>query len=215
MFLHKTNFLLRTLFPRYQWRVRTPEKVIYLTFDDGPIPEVTEFVLETLHQFDAKATFFCIGDNVRKNPGIFGMVQKNGHSIGNHTFNHLNGWKTDDEPYLANFHRCQDQLGVPTRLFRPPYGRLKSSQGTEVLKTHDVVMWDVLTGDFSLSLQPEVILQKTLKYTESGSIVLFHDSIKAWPRMSYALPRVLSHFSELGYRFDGLPQTSGLRTPVL
>lgn len=214
MFLHKTNFLLRAAFPRYEWRVRTSEKVIYLTFDDGPIPEVTEFVLETLQNHQAKATFFCIGDNVKKHPGIFELVQKAGHSIGNHTFNHLNGWKTDDIPYLDNFHQCQKQLGIPTRLFRPPYGRMKKSQGTEVLKTHDVIMWDVLTGDFSLSLQPEVILQKTLKYTESGSIILFHDSIKAWPRMSYALPRVLSHFLELGYRFDRLPQTSGFRTPV-
>ncbi|MFC5408194.1 polysaccharide deacetylase family protein [Larkinella bovis] len=207
MFLHKTNFLLRTLFPRYQWRVSTPEKVIYLTFDDGPIPEVTEFVIDTLKQFQARATFFCIGDNVRKHPGIFQRVQQEGHSIGNHTFNHLNGWKTDDASYLANFRQCQQQLGIPTRLFRPPYGRMKRSQGTEILKSHDVIMWDVLTGDFSQSLKPDVILQKTLNYTEPGSIVLFHDSIKAWPRMSYTLPRTLAHFSEKGYRFESLPQT--------
>ncbi|GAB3901471.1 polysaccharide deacetylase family protein [Larkinella knui] len=212
MFLHKTNFLLRALYPRFKWRVRTQEKIIYLTFDDGPIPEVTEFVLQTLQKFQAKATFFCIGDNVRKHPGIFNLVQQAGHSVGNHTFNHMNGWKTEDEPYLENFRQCQQQLGTATRLFRPPYGRLKRSQGTEVLKTHDVIMWDVLTGDFSLSLQPEVVLQKTLKHTEPGSIILFHDSIKAWPRMSYALPRVLAHFSDLGYRFDGLPQTAGLKT---
>ncbi|MGA0558170.1 polysaccharide deacetylase family protein [Larkinella sp. VNQ87] len=208
MFLYKTNFLLRTVFPRYQWRVRTTEKVIYLTFDDGPIPEVTEFVLETLEKYGAKATFFCIGDNVRKHPGVFRRVQQGGHSIGNHTFNHLNGWKTDDSPYLDNFRQCQQQLGLPTRLFRPPYGRMKRSQATEVLKTHDVIMWDVLTGDFSLSLTPDVVLAKTLKYTESGSIVLFHDSIKAWPRMSHALPHVLDHFSTRGYRFEALPQTT-------
>ncbi|GAB3339364.1 polysaccharide deacetylase family protein [Larkinella ripae] len=208
MFLHKTNFLLRTLFPRYQWRVRTPEKIIYLTFDDGPIPEVTEFVLETLQNHQAKATFFCIGDNIRKHPAVFQAVKMGGHSIGNHTFNHLNGWKTADEPYLENFRQCQQQLGVPTRLFRPPYGRMKRSQGSEILKTHDVIMWDVLTGDFSSELTPEVILQKTLKHIEPGSIVLFHDSLKAWPRMNYVLPRVLSHFSEKGYRFDGLPQIS-------
>jgi peptidoglycan/xylan/chitin deacetylase (PgdA/CDA1 family) len=214
MFLHKTNFLLRAFYPRFAWRVPTREKVIYLTFDDGPIPDVTEFVLETLQNHQAKATFFCIGDNVKKHPGIFQQVHQAGHSIGNHTFNHLNGWKTEDEPYLENIRKCQQQLGQPTRLFRPPYGRLKRSQGHEVLKTHDVIMWDVLTGDFSLSLQPEVVLQKTLKYTEPGSIILFHDSLKAWPRMSYALPRVISHFSERGYRFDGLPQTSGFRTSV-
>lgn len=210
MFLHKTNFLLRALFPRYTWRVPTREKVIYLTFDDGPIPEVTEFVLETLQQHQAKATFFCIGDNVRKHPGIFQRVQTGGHSIGNHTFNHLNGWKTEDQPYLENVRQCQQELGVSTRLFRPPYGRARRSQAAEILKTHDVIMWDVLTGDFSQSLTPEVILQKTLKYTEPGSILLFHDSIKAWPRMSYALPRVLDYFSEQGYRFERLPQT----TPV-
>lgn len=210
MFIHKTNFLLRALFPRYQWRVLTPEKVIYLTFDDGPIPDVTEFVLETLQQYRAQATFFCIGDNVRKHPKIFNRVQQAGHSIGNHTFNHLNGWKTEDEPYLDNFRQCQQQLGIPTRLFRPPYGRMKRSQGTEVLKTHDVIMWDVLTGDFSPSLTPETVLKKTLTHTEAGSIILFHDSIKAWNRMSYTLPRVLSHFSEGGFRFEGLPQTSRL-----
>ncbi|WP_128543626.1 polysaccharide deacetylase family protein [Larkinella soli] len=204
MFLFKTNFILRSLYPRFRWRVRTREKVIYLTFDDGPIPEVTEFVLATLKEFGARATFFCIGDNVRKHPEIYEMVCRSGNSIGNHTFNHLNGWKTEDGPYLENFRQCQTQLGLPTRLFRPPYGRIKRSQAREVLQTHEVVMWDVLTGDFSPNLQPEMILRKTIHYSEPGSILLFHDSLKAWPRMSFALPRVLSHFSERGYRFEGL-----------
>ena len=205
MFIHKTNFLLRAAYPRFRWRVKTAERVIYLTFDDGPIPEVTDFVLETLQQHGAKATFFCIGDNVRKHPSIFQKVAAGGHAIGNHTFNHLNGWKTDDAVYLDNFRQCQQQLDRPTGLFRPPYGRIKRSQATTVLQSHEIIMWDVLTGDFSLDLDKEVILRKTLRLTEPGSIVLLHDSVKAWPRMSYVLPRVLTYFAEQGYRFDALP----------
>lgn len=180
------------------------ESAIYLTFDDGPIPEVTEFVLETLEKYHAKATFFCIGDNVHKYPLIFDRLKYHGHSIGNHTFNHLNGWETNDEKYLNNVNQCDQMLGNQAKLFRPPYGRIKKSQAKLILPKKDIVMWDVLSGDFSSSISPERCLNKTLKYTRPGSILLFHDSIKAKNNMEYALPRVLEHFGSLGYKFKKL-----------
>jgi peptidoglycan-N-acetylglucosamine deacetylase len=184
----------------------TADRVIYLTFDDGPIPDVTEFVLEQLDKFAAQATFFCIGDNVRKHRNVFYQVIEAGHLVGNHTFNHLNGWKSEDSTYLANIDQCREQMRIETALFRPPYGRIKKSQAAEVLENYAVVMWDVLSGDFDQTLSPEVCLRKTLQYTEPGSIVVFHDSIKAFPNMRYALPRLLRYFTMRGYEFRALPQ---------
>lgn len=205
-FLHKSNILLRTVYPEFWWRMDDNEPTIYLTFDDGPIPDVTEFVLEQLDKFAAQATFFCIGDNVRKHRDVFYQVIEAGHLVGNHTFNHLNGWKSDDVDYLQNIEQCQQELRIETGLFRPPYGRIKKSQATEVLQNHAIVMWDVLSGDFDRSLPADACLRKTIGYTEPGSIVVFHDSLKAWPTMRYVLPRVLTHFAERGYEFRALPQ---------
>lgn len=206
MFLHKAILPLRALYPDFVWRKPTSENVIYLTFDDGPIPDVTDWVLEQLAAHRAKATFFCIGDNVAKHPDVFQRVRAAGHAVGNHTFSHLNGWKTDDATYFDNIAQCQRVL-PPTRLFRPPYGRITRSQAKVVGQSREIVMWDVLSGDFSPDLTPEVVLQKTLKYTEPGSILLFHDSLKARRNMAYALPRVLDHFGERGFRFDALPMS--------
>ncbi|MEA5429068.1 polysaccharide deacetylase family protein [Arcicella lustrica] len=214
MFIHKTNFLMRALHPDFVWNIKRDEKVIYLTFDDGPIPDITEFVLEELAKYQAKATFFCIGDNVRKHPEVFQKIIKQGHAVGNHTFNHLKGWITEDELYLKNFKECEailendfqikyDSL-LTKKKFRPPYGRIKKSQAKVILPSHEIIMWDVLSGDFSQELSPEKVLKKTIQHTENGSIVLFHDSIKANTNMSYALPRVLSHFSEKGFTFKAL-----------
>ncbi len=180
------------------------EKSIYLTFDDGPIPEVTEFVLDMLGKYQAKATFFCIGDNIRKNPAIFEKTRKQGHSIGNHTFNHLNGWYTGNEDYLANVALCDEQLSIQTNLFRPPYGRIKKSQARELLPTKRIVMWDVLSGDFSPNITPDRCLNMTLKHTNPGSILLFHDSVKASANLLYTLPRILAHFTSQGYEFKSL-----------
>ncbi|WP_064196283.1 MULTISPECIES: polysaccharide deacetylase family protein [Emticicia] len=207
MFLHKTNFLMRALYPNFVWRKPSTDKTIFLTFDDGPIPEVTEFVLETLEKYQAKATFFCIGDNINKHPEVFKKVIKEGHSVGNHTFNHLRGWATEDQQYLENTEKCKaeiEKFGIKTQLFRPPYGRIKRSQARSILSTNEIIMWDVLSGDFSQDLSPETVLNKTIKYTESGSIVLFHDSIKANKRMAYALPKFLEHFSAQGFKFSKL-----------
>ncbi|WP_373513561.1 polysaccharide deacetylase family protein [Persicitalea sp.] len=185
------------------------EKTIYLTFDDGPISEVTEFVLDTLADYNASATFFCIGDNVRKHPTIFELIKTQGHSVGNHTFNHLNGWDTEDGTYLSNIQKCAEQLKIPTSLFRPPYGRIKKSQAKHLLPGKTIVMWDVLTGDFSQKISPEICLKKTIQYGRPGSIILFHDSLKARKNMEYALPRALKHFKNQGYSFRALPM-SGL-----
>ena len=189
-----------------------------MTFDDGPIPNVTDFVLKTLKAFNAKATFFCIGDNIKKHPDVFERVKNDGHAIGNHTFNHLKGWKTDDKTYIQNTLKCQEL--TQTNLFRPPYGRIKKSQlrslkslvlGSEShsgLKTIDsglnIVMWDVLSGDFDTNLSPEKCCQNVIKHSENGSIIVFHDSLKAFDRLEYALPRVLKHFTDKGFVFSSL-----------
>lgn len=205
MFLHHSPFWLKAFFPGFAWHIPTKEKTIFLTFDDGPIPDITEQVLETLSQFNARATFFCIGDNVMKHPDVYEMVRTGGHSIGNHTFNHMNGWKTEDAVYLDNIQKCAERLNVETNLFRPPYGRIKRSQARAVLQDKQIIMWDVLSGDFSPNISAEVCLRKSIQYTRPGSIVLFHDSIKASKNMLYTLPRYLEHFSEQGYRFEALP----------
>ncbi|MBO0931714.1 polysaccharide deacetylase family protein [Fibrella aquatilis] len=208
LFLHKSNFLFRTVYPDFWWRIPVTdgqEPTIYLTFDDGPIPGVTEFVLGLLEEYAAQATFFCIGDNVRKHRDVFYKVIEAGHMVGNHTFNHLNGWKTHNEVYWANIRKCERQMNVPTPLFRPPYGRINKSQAVGIQNEYSVIMWDVLTGDFDQSLSPQTVLQKSIQYTEPGSIVVFHDSLKAWPNLQYVLPRYLAHFAQEGYQFRALP----------
>ncbi|HWZ16113.1 MAG TPA: polysaccharide deacetylase family protein [Mucilaginibacter sp.] len=205
MYLVKTPWLLKKLYPQLTWHVNSGSRCIYLTFDDGPIPIVTPFVLNILKQYNAKATFFCIGDNVRKYPEIFEQVKNDGHAIGNHTYNHLKGWDTDDQTYLNNFLQADKLLN--TTLFRPPYGRMKRSQ-VKLLKEAkpglDIVMWSVLSGDFDVNLKPEKCLENVLKNTGSGDIVLFHDSLKAKERMEYALPRAMELWSREGYVFSGL-----------
>lgn len=202
MVLAKTPRLVQQLLPGFLWHVPSKEKVLYLTFDDGPIPEITPWVLETLEKWQAKATFFCVGDNVRKHPGIFQQLLAAGHSTGNHTFNHLNGWKTPAPLYLENIEKCRELL--PAKLFRPPYGSITPAQARQLRKQYRIVMWDVLSWDFNTRISPERCLQNVLANARLGSIVVMHDSLKAAPNMKYALPRVLQHFSALGYRFEGL-----------
>ncbi len=205
MYLVKTPVWLKLLYPGVFWDTGNNSRCIYLTFDDGPIPIVTPFVLKILKQYNAKATFFCIGDNVRKHPDVFEQVKNAGHTIGNHTFNHLRGWKTDDKTYLENFLKADELLD--TKLFRPPYGRIKRSQ-VKLLKEAKpglkIVMWNILSGDFDFNLEPEKCLNNVLKNTSNGDIVLFHDSLKAQDRMEYALPRALEYWSKEGFEFRGL-----------
>lgn len=207
MYFHKYGFIFRKLFPSYQWKVATHAKEIYLTFDDGPVPEVTEFVLDELSKYGAKATFFCVGENIVKHPAIYQRLRDEGHSVGNHTYNHLNARKVNTEDYLTNIEKAQVVIGeVGKKLFRPPYGRLKSSQIKALKKSgYQIVLWDVLTGDFDPHLDVNKALQKTIDATTSGSILLMHDNPKHFKNMSFILPRFLAHFHQLGYHFKALP----------
>lgn len=200
MYLVKTPAVIQRLLPRFTWRMPDQEKVLYLTFDDGPIPEVTPWVLDQLEAYDAKATFFCVGDNVRKHPSVYQAVLDAGHSVGNHTMNHYNGWKRTVPEYLDNVQTCNQY--VHSALFRPPYGRLRPAQRRALEKHYRIVMWDVLSGDFDTHLAPEACLENVLHNATRGSIIVFHDSLKASPRLRVALPGTLKHFAELGYRFQ-------------
>ena len=193
------------------WNKSRDEKVVYLTFDDGPIPDVTTFVLNTLNKYQVKATFFCIGDNIRKYPDIFSEIRNNGHAIGNHTFNHLKGWDTPDQRYVENFTACQEL--TQSHLFRPPYGRIKKSQIKRIFQQQarnqtsppfQIVMWDVLSADYDLRITGEKCYKNVINHSENGSIIVFHDSIKAFPRMQYALPKAIEYFKENGYTFGVL-----------
>ena len=202
MYLVKTPKFIQSLFPNFTWKVPTTEKVIYLTFDDGPIPEVTPWVLEQLEAYEAKATFFCVGENVKNHPEVFELVQQAGHAVGNHTYNHLNGWGSENIPYFHNVRHCA-QL-VKTDLFRPPYGRLMPRQAQFLQRHYQIIMWDVLSGDFDPKISAEQCLNNVLHKTRPGSIVVFHDSLKAFDKLQKVLPQILKHFSEKGYRFEAL-----------
>ena len=205
MFLHKTPSILQKLYPTLVWRINSPEKVLYLTFDDGPIPELTPWVLDTLVEFQAKATFFCVGHNVEKHPEVFQRILDEGHAVGNHTFHHLNGWKTDATEYLKDSLKADEAMEgfVQTPLFRPPYGRITQKQRQQH-RHKKIVMWDVLSGDFSQKLSKEQVLAKSVKHSRPGSIIVFHDNLKAEKNLKYALPAYLDHFSQLGYIFESL-----------
>lgn len=182
------------------------DKVIYLTFDDGPIPELTDWVLKTLSDFGAKATFFCVGENVQKNPEVFKRIMADGHSVGNHTHNHLNGRNEFSDDYLRNVMHCDNAFSKhnhQTDLFRPPYGRLKISQ-RQRLKNKKIVMWDVLTKDYDQSLDSEAILEKSIKATKPGSIIVFHDNLKAEENLKKVLLRYMTFFRDMGFEFKAL-----------
>ncbi|WP_299760827.1 polysaccharide deacetylase family protein [uncultured Pontibacter sp.] len=206
--LFKTPWLLIKLMPSYTWHRAVQGKVLYLTFDDGPIPEVTPWVLQQLETYKAKATFFCVGENLVKHPDIAQQVLAQGHLLANHTFNHLKGWQTPLQTYLHNTAQCQQELEqlqpASGKLFRPPYGRITGKQAKELRGTYELVMWDVLTNDYDQNLSPEKCLRQSIKSTQSGSIIVFHDSLKAQRNLMYALPRFLEHFTKLGYTFDTL-----------
>lgn len=202
MYLVKTPKFIRELFPNFTWRIPTTEKVLYLTFDDGPIPTVTPWVMEQLAAYNAKATFFCVGENVRKHPDIFDQLIQAGHVVGNHTQNHLNGWSTENLPYYHNVRH--GAYSTKSELFRPPYGKLRPRQSQFLLRHYHIVMWDVLSGDFDPHISPEQCLDNVTSNAAEGSIVVFHDSVKAEEKLRYALPRVLEHYAQLGYRFEAL-----------
>ena len=198
---------MKKIYPHRLWDVDTNEKIIYLTFDDGPHPVATVFVLDELNKFDAKATFFCIGKNVKDYPAIYQRILEEGHRTGNHTQNHLNGWNTTTEDYLADI--SEASLNINSDLFRPPYGKIKASQTKGINKAMNnrlakIVMWDVLSGDFDESLSKEKCLENVINKTKPGSILVFHDSQKAFPRLEYALPLFLQQFAGKGFIFRSL-----------
>jgi len=202
LFFVSTPWWLRYFFPGCLWDVKTKEKEIYISFDDGPHPAITPFVLNELRKYNAKATFFCIGDNVNKYPQIYQQVIDEGHAIGNHTMHHINGWKTSDDAYLSDIAAAANCIS--SNLFRPPYGRIKRSQLRKLKlenSTLQTVMWSVLAGDWIATLDPEKCFQQVKKAVYPGCIIVFHDSEKANDRMSYALPKVLEHFTAQGYTF--------------
>ena len=209
MYSHNIPFWVPRLYPNYRWHgPEREEPTVYLTFDDGPIPEVTPWVLETLENEDVKGTFFCVGENVLRHPTIAQEIKAAGHSLGNHTHTHINGWSTNTETYLSDALRAkealEDTIGDSVRLFRPPYGRVRKAQATSILGQHEIVMWSVLTGDFDLKLQPVDCLRRAIKYTRPGGIVVFHDSLKAEERIKGALRAYIQTLKDQGYSFGVL-----------
>ena len=204
MYLVHTPHYVQALFPSLTWKMTTGQREIYLTFDDGPIPEVTPWVLGKLNQYDAKATFFCVGDNVRKYPEIYQQVIDGGHSVGNHTLNHLSGWATENISYFHNIRHCARM--VQSGLFRPPYGKLRPSQIQFLQRHYQIIMWDVLSADFDHDISPEDCFQNVIQHAGPGSIVVFHDSLKAETNLRHALPLVLEHFSKLDYIFKAVKE---------
>ena len=203
MYLARTPQIVRALLPGFVWRMPGTEKVLYLTFDDGPIPEVTPWVLDTLAFHDARATFFCIGRNVEANGPIVERIINEGHTLGNHTWDHERGRATSTFSYLKSTLRCQALF--TSSLFRPPYGSVTVAQYRALRKRYRIVLWDVLSGDFDTTLDGVACAQNVIQGARPGSIVVFHDSLKAEGRLRYALPRTLEHFGRLGYRFKALP----------
>jgi peptidoglycan/xylan/chitin deacetylase (PgdA/CDA1 family) len=203
----KTHFLIKKIFANYIWSIPNHNKIVYLTFDDGPTPNVTDFVLSELNKFEAKATFFCIGENIKKHPTLFEKILRHGHQIGNHTFNHLNGWQTDAEAYIDNTIQCENEIRKfsvkENKLFRPPYGKIKVAQAKKLLeKDYKIIMWDVLSADFDTAISKIKCLKNVIENVQSGSIIVFHDSVKAFPNLEYTLPRALAILKEKGFVFE-------------
>lgn len=215
----KTPLVAKKMFPNYIWDIPSTSKTIYLTFDDGPTPEITNWVLNTLKKFNAKATFFCIGNNIEKHPNIFQNILNDGHAIGNHTNNHIKGWQNSAKAYLKNIEEAKkvissqiqnskivNQKSLTKNLFRPPYGQITPKQGKKLIELgYKIIMWDVLSFDWDKDTNEENCLNNVIRKTTNGSIIVFHDSIKASKNMKYTLPKVLKHFSNQNYKFGSIP----------
>lgn len=216
MYLVRPPYLLKKLYSTAIWRMDSTSKKIYLTFDDGPVPIVTPWVLDVLKQYNIKATFFCVGENVVKHPDIFQRIVEEGHSIGNHTYNHLNGWNTHTKKYMENVEWCDQVLrqGIgsdATILFRPPYGKAKKSQISDLTSKknpdhtpYSIIMWDVLSGDYDKNTDPLTCLNNVVNNVRNGSIIVFHDSPKAQKNLEYALPKFIDYAIAQGFEFEKL-----------
>ncbi len=201
MFIYRIPFFLQKLFPAYTWKVNTDDKQLFLTFDDGPHPQITPWVLRMLAEFNAKATFFCVADNVKKYPEVYKQIILAGHSVGNHTFHHLNGWKHNKSDYLADVKLAEEF--IDSRLFRPPYGKITRKQAKELLPHYQIVMWDRLSVDYKKDLNIEESLRQ-MKRVNKGSILVFHDSEKAFENLQKLLPVLLADYQKRGYQLNAL-----------
>lgn len=208
MYLVRPPYLLKKVYSQVYWRKRRTVPKIYLTFDDGPVAEVTPLVLDVLKEHSVKATFFCVGENVVKHPKVYQRILDEGHAVGNHTFNHLKGWDTHSRKFIENVEKCEEVLqldAIQKKLFRPPYGRAKKTQLNWLTqKGYIVYLWDVLSGDYDLGTSPEQCLKNTTDNVRNGSIIVFHDSIKAQEKVKYALPRFIEYAKEKGFEFAKL-----------
>lgn len=202
MQIAKTPTIAKKVFSRLTWNVETEQKHIYLTFDDGPTPEISIWILKELAKYNAKATFFCLGKNVVLYPKLLDYIICEGHSVGNHTYKHVNAWKTEKYKYLNDIASCEKVFH--SNLFRPPYGKLKPGIRTHILKNYQIIMWDVMSYDFDKNISVENCYQNVIKNTKKGSIIVFHDSKKAEKNMKPTLTRVLKHFIEKGFEFKAL-----------
>jgi peptidoglycan/xylan/chitin deacetylase (PgdA/CDA1 family) len=202
MFKHTIPSIFPLIATNVTWKVNTNDKVLYLTFDDGPHPTITPLVLNILDEYNAKATFFCVGENVTKYPDIFNKIINKGHTVGNHTYNHVKGWQTSDAAYFENIKKAAEV--IPSNLFRPPYGRIKPSQ-IKLLKDHyRIIMWSILTRDYDKNLNPHNTLEKLNKLIKAGDVIVYHDSEKAQHNMLIMLKGVLQYFHQLQYTFKAL-----------
>ncbi|MCR9082853.1 MAG: polysaccharide deacetylase family protein [Cyclobacteriaceae bacterium] len=206
MVIHKVPSTIQAVFPKREWKIPTERKTVFLTFDDGPVPGATDFVLNELAKRNQQATFFVVGDNVRKHANLAKTIIQSAHQIGNHTYHHLKGWKTDLEAYLQDVELCdqvlEEKLGLQTKLFRPPYGQLRPSQAKELLKTRRVIMWDVLSGDYDFDLNDEQVIKGSTEKMDSGSIVVFHDQEKTQERLIRVLPTFLDYLVDRGWKTE-------------
>lgn len=204
-YLIKTPGLVKVLFKNWVWSFSSKEKVIYLTFDDGPTPEITDWTLHQLQQYNAKATFFCIGKNIEAHPKIYKNILAQNHAVGNHTNNHLNGFKTKTATYLKNLEFPITNTSQTSKLFRPPYGKLKFSQAKKIRKKgYKIIMWDVLSADFDTNISPEKCLKNVVANAHNGSIIVFHDSVKAQEKLQFVLPKILEYYADKGYTFKAI-----------
>jgi len=198
----KTPAIVSRIVKKVLWKMPAPEKKLFLSFDDGPIPGNTLWILNTLANYNAKATFFCVGHNVKKYPDLYQKLAESGHAIGNHTFNHLNAWKTNHQEYLQNIDSASELIN--SNLFRPPYGKINVSLYKEISKHYQIVMWDVLSRDYDAAISSEKCYSNVINHAKNGSIIVFHDNYKAAKHLHYTLPKVLDYFSKQGYSFETL-----------
>ena len=200
MLIERPPWGYRALFPGAHWRLNEKEKVVFLTFDDGPIPEMTPWVLDVLDNYGIKAVFFCVGDNVRKHPEIYREILTRGHRVGNHTFHHLQGLRVTTKTYSKDVKETEKL--IDSKLFRPPHGHLRLPQFFRLRNDYTIIMWDVVTRDYSCLMTPERVFNNVKKYTRNGSIIVFHDSLKGYDKTRYALPRSIEWLLEQGYQFQ-------------